>query len=394
MKKLLFVIDSLNIGGAEKSLVSLLNMIDPSKYEIDLLLFKRGGDLEKHVPEYVNILSPPEYFLFLDGTRFPIGKKLKYYNFRIKTSLFIRLNNFKRKSHHSEQVVYRSIKSILKPIITHYDAAIAYSQGMPTYYVAHKVNALKKLAWINTDYVNTQYDKNVDYDSYKHMDKIITVSYHTKQSISKIRDEYKKKIDLIFDIINPEFISKLADEQNIVEFEDSFVNILTVGRLVSAKSYDKAVEVARLLKSAGYKFKWFVIGEGSEKDAIQRMIDDYNLNAHFVLLGKKINPYVYMKNCDIYVQTSSKEGFGLTVCEAKILKRPIVCTNFDTAKEIIEHNKTGLIVEHNIESIYEGVKRFLEDHSFKRDIMKELDSIQPYNSLNQLQRFYNILEKA
>lgn len=391
-KNLLFVIDSLIIGGAEKSLISLLTMIDPSKYTIDLMLFKKGDDLEKYLPNYVRTIPAPEYFRFLYKEKVPLSKKVTYFYHQIKTSLNLRLNNCQRRPLHSEQVVFRSIKKIIFPLQKKYDVAIAYSQGMPTYFVAHKVTASKKLAWINTDYVNTAYDKEIDYASYSKMTKIIAVSQHTKESVSQIREEYNNKVELVLDIINPSMISRMAEEDTIDEFDKSCINILTVGRLVTAKSYATAIEVARLLKNAGYRFKWFGVGEGPERKKLLEMIDKYKLNDCFILLGNRLNPYPYMKNCDIYVQTSIKEGFGLTVSEAKILKRPIVCSNFPTAKEIINHNIDGLIVEHDIKSIYNGIKKYLDDSSFRGEIIKQLHLKEPYNSVNQLKKIYQLIE--
>lgn len=386
-KKLLFVIDSLTIGGAEKSLVSLLNLIDSSKYEIDLLLIKRGGDLEKYVPSYINILPVPKYFSSIEN-------KFSFENlyYRIKTSLNLRVNNYKKNLLHSEQVVFKSINKIISPLNKMYDVAIAYSQGMPTYIVANKVEASKKLAWINTDYVNTLYDKEFDYKSYSKIDKIIAVSKHTKSSVSQLREEYKNKVQLILDIVDPKMIDKMSLEEDAEEFDKSLVNILTVGRLVTAKGYQKAIEVAKLLRNAGYEFKWFSIGEGPERKKLQKLIEQYKLQDHFIFLGKRVNPYVYMRNCDIYVQTSIKEGFGLTVSEAKILKRPIVCTSFPTAKEIIQNEVDGLIVEQDIENIYNGVKKYLDEKSFKDTVMKKLDSTEPYSSVNQINIFYNLIE--
>ncbi|MGF9965401.1 glycosyltransferase [Bacillus rhizoplanae] len=391
-KKLLFVIDSLTIGGAEKSLISLLNLINPSKYEIDLLLLKTGGDLESYVPKNVNILPVPEYFRYINNEKVHLSKSAIYLYYRIKTSLSLRVNNYKKNILHSEQVVFRSIKKIIAPIQKKYDVAIAYSQGMPTYLVANKVTASKKLAWINTDYTNTLYDKELDYESYKKIDKIIAVSQNTKESLMNLRKEYTDKVDLVLDIIDPNIIYKMSEVNEFNEFDKSIVNILTVGRLVAVKSYSTAIEVAHLLKKSGYKFKWFGVGEGPEKKRLQELIDEYQLNDCFILLGKKVNPYPYMKNCDIYVQTSVKEGFGLTVCEAKILKRPIVCTNFFTAKEIIDHNVDGLVVEQNINSIYNGIKKYLDDNSFREKIIAELNSKEPYSSVNQLSKFYGLIE--
>ncbi|MCV9884802.1 glycosyltransferase [Metabacillus halosaccharovorans] len=386
-KELLFVIDSLTIGGAEKSLVSLLNLIDSSKYEIDLLLIKRGGDLEKYVPSYINILPVPKYFRSIENN---FSFENLYY--RIKTSLSLRVNDYRKTVLHSEQVVYKSINKIISPLNKMYDVAIAYSQGMPTYIVANKVQAAKKIAWINTDYVNTLYDKELDYKSYSKIDKIIAVSEHTKRSVSHLREEYKNKVDLVLDIVDPKMIDKMSLEEDAEEFNKSLVNILTVGRLVTAKGYEKAIEVAKLLKHAGYKFKWFSIGEGPERKKLQKLIEEYKLQDYFVFLGKKVNPYIYMRNCDIYVQTSIKEGFGLTVSEAKILKRPIVCTSFPTAKEIIQNEVDGLIVEQDIESIYNGVKKYLDEKGFKEKVSKKLDSTEPYSSVNQINNFYSLIE--
>ncbi|ASK63716.1 glycosyl transferase [Virgibacillus phasianinus] len=390
--KLLFVIDSLCIGGAEKSLVSLLNMIDPSLYDIDLLLFKKGGELEDLIPNYVNILLVPEYFRFINKEISGAAITNAYfYYYKFKTSFALRLNNLKKNPLHSEQVVYKCIHKIFTPLFQEYDVAIAYSQGMPTYFVANMVTSEKKLAWINTDYSNTLYDKEIDYDSYKKIDKIIAVSQHTKESVSKTRNEYHNKVEIFLDIINPKVIYKMAEEQESSEFDKSEINLLTVGRLEAVKAHNKAIEVAKKLKDSGYEFKWYVIGEGSEKAKLQKLIHKYGLNDYFILLGKKLNPYCYMKVCDIYVQTSLKEGFGLTINEAKILKRPIICTNFSAAKEIITNNVDGVIVEHDIDSIYYGIKKYLDDRAFKKKIENELDRTITYSPVHQISDFYKLI---
>ncbi|WP_230500662.1 glycosyltransferase [Sutcliffiella rhizosphaerae] len=381
----MFIIDSLHIGGAEKSLVSLLNNIDFSIYDIHLIMFKKGGELENLLPQSVNILETPGYFL---ATRNNGIKQFLYTFFRLKTSIKLRLNKFRKDPFHSEQVVYESIKTILNPIEKRYDVAIAYSQGMPTYFVCDKVNSGKKIAWINTDYKNTLYNKDLDYSFYQKFNEIIAVSENTRESVVHSKEEYKDKLDVIKDIVDPELIIRMSNEYSVSEFEKSHINILTVGRLATVKGYDKAIKVAALLKEEGYKFKWVVVGEGPERHKLQTQINKLNLNDHFLLIGEKLNPYVYMKSCDIYVQTSLKEGFGLTVSEAKILKRPIICTNFPTAKEIINHEIDGLIVEHDIHSIFKGVKRCIDDDAFRARIVNNLEISKKYNTLNEIGQFY------
>lgn len=97
------------------------------------------------------------------------------------------------------------------------------------------------------------------------MDKIIVVSENTRNSVYKIRKEYYEKVDILLDIVCPSMIHKLAQEYEVEEFDKTIINILTVGRLVTAKAYSKAIEVAKLLKASGYKFKWFAIGEDQKK---------------------------------------------------------------------------------------------------------------------------------
>lgn len=392
LKKLLFVLDSLTIGGAEKSLVSLLNTIDYSKFHVDLLLFKRGGDLEVLLPEEINLVPSPDYFRYLNKEYFSFKENLKFLAYRLKTSIALRGNTFNKEVIHSEQIVYRNIRKAFSNIEKTYDVAIAYSQGMPTYFVANHVVAGRKLAWINTDYVNTLYSKEIDFQSYKKIDKIVTVSKNTLRTVANLNEDYRKKTDILLDIVNPDIINQMAEETQPKEYLNNEINILTVGRLETAKSYDKAIEVAKLLRDTGYNFKWFCLGEGSERQKLEELINKYKLNNTFFLLGKRLNPYPYMKYCTLYVQTSLKEGFGLTVCEAKILKKPIVCTSFPTAKEILSHEIDGLIVSHSVEQIFEGIKRYLDDVQFFKCISTELNEGKTYSSVNQVDKFYKLIE--
>lgn len=390
MRNILFVIDSLTCGGAEKSLISLLNNIDYSKYKIDLLLFKRGGDFEKFLPSKVNLLEIPDYFKFLNGKYSGTKKnKIIYGIHRIKTSLNLRLNNISKNTIHSEQVVYKSIRNILQPLHKKYDVAVAYNQGLPTYFVSEKVKADKKLAWINCNYIKTMYDKDLDNRFYKNIDKIVVVSQFIYDSMSRMKYGYKCKMKIILDIVDPKLIMKMSVEEEAKELdeEDNF-KILTVGRLSSVKGYDLAVKAANLLKENKFKFKWFIIGEGPERKEIEELIESYGLKNEVILIGAKSNPYPYMKNCDLYVQTSRKEGFGLTVMEAKILKNVVVATNFDTINELITDNFDGVVVDKDERSIYEGIKLLINNTSFYDEIKKNVDKLKPYSSIKEIDKFY------
>lgn len=391
-KKILFVINSLTIGGSEKSLVSLLNTIDYSKYDIDLMMFKKGEEFDIYIPKEVNVLDIPEYYKFLnDKNSTNLKNKTKFLITRLKTSINLRINLLKKNHIHNEHILYKSQYKILSNLDKKYDAAIAYSQGMPTYFVADKVNANKKIAWINCDYATSKYDKDIDEKFYKTFDKIVAVSKTIKQSIIDIKPQYKDKIEVILDIVNPKLIENMAMEYEASEYSED-INILTVARLViDYKGYDIAIKTAKILKENGYKFKWYVVGDGPDKVKISSLIDEYDVKDCFILLGKRENPYPYMKNCDIYVQPSRREGFGLTVVEAKILNKPIVCTNFNTAKELIKNEYDGLISGNNEEELYLSIRRYIDDIILRNKVINTLENNLKYNSIDEIYKIYSLL---
>ena len=391
-KKILFVINSLTIGGSEKSLVSLLNTIDYSKYDIDLMMFKKGEEFDIYIPKEVNVLDIPEYYKFLnDKNSTNLKNKTKFLITRLKTSINLRINLLKKNHINNEHILYKSQYKILSNLDKKYDVAIAYSQGMPTYFVADKVNANKKIAWINCDYATSKYDKDIDEKFYKTFDKIVAVSKTIKQSIIDIKPQYKDKIEVILDIVNPKLIENMAMEYEASEYSED-INILTVARLViDYKGYDIAIKTAKILKENGYKFKWYVVGDGPDKVKISSLIDEYDVKDCFILLGKRENPYPYMKNCDIYVQPSRREGFGLTVVEAKILNKPIVCTNFNTAKELIENENDGLISGNNEEELYLSIRRYIDDIILRNKVINTLENNLKYNSIDEIYKIYSLL---
>lgn len=393
MKNILFIINSLTIGGSEKSLISLLESIDYSKYKIDLLMLKKGEAFDRFIPSEVNILEVPEYYRYLQGDlrSIKIKNRFKYSFIRYKCSLELRLNGLNGKIKNNQQIFYENQKNILEKINKKYDIAIAYAQGFPTYLLAEKINANKKIAWINCDYSATMYDKDLDKYYYDKVDKIIAVSESGKKSIIKVNKEYENKIEVIKDIVNPNLIIQMS-EDNVNEIDNLEFNIVTVARLVEEyKGYDIAIEACKILKDKGYKFKWYAIGEGQDRQKIENRIKYNNLEKEFILLGSKDNPYPYMKKCNLYVQTSRKEGFGLTVVEAQILKKPIVCTNFTSAKEIINNEIDGLIVKTDVESLSEGIIKMIENKEFYNKILKGLMDKKVYSSINEINRFYSVI---
>ncbi|MGG7157910.1 glycosyltransferase [Clostridium perfringens] len=321
-----------------------------------------------------------------------VFNKFKYLFYRIKTSINLRINNISKNSIYPEQVLYNSVKNILNPIMKKYDMAVAYSQGFPTYFISDKVSSNKKLAWINCNYVKSKYDKDLDNKYYNKIDKFIVVSKFIYDSISKMKYGYKNKMKIIFDIIDPNLIEQMSLD-SVYEIEQlndkETFTILTVGSLVEAKGYDLLIKAANLLKLNKFDFKWFIIGEGEERDKIKKLISRHNLEKQVFFLGSKSNPYKYMRLCDLYVQTSIREGFGLTVMEAKILKKVIVSTNFDTINELITNKVDGIVVEKNENDIYKAISELMTNLNYYNSIKTNLKKIMPYNSVSEINKFYD-----
>lgn len=392
MKNILFVIDSLNSGGAEKSLVSLLNLFDYKKYNVDLLMFSPVGLYLPLLPKEVNLLEQPK---FIKMQKFGIQSLVKNGDFkelliRLDTSISLR-NPFYNKELHTSQIIWRSISKCIDKLDKKYDIAIAYSQGIPTYYVAEKVKADKKLCWINTDYKIAPYNKKFDEKYYDQYDNVIAVSDYNKDVFINEMPGAKQKTKVIYDIVSPEFIKTMALHNG--GFNDDFdgLRILTIGRLVESKGFDMAIEACYKLIQEGYKVKWYAIGEGNLLNRLKRKVKEFGLEDIFKFLGTHQNPYTFLEQSDIYVQPSRFEGFGLAIAEARILKKPIVATNFTVIHNQIRNKENGIIVEMNSESIYKGVKQLIEDQNLKSFLFENLNK-EKIGTEQEIKKVYSLID--
>ena len=372
-KKILFVIDSLNSGGAEKSLISLLSLLDYSKCEVDLLTFRSGGLYEPLIHESVNRLKSPDIFTTMSKSIKEVLINKEYSNFfwRIKSSIDIRYKMRFTHIKHGAQVMWPNLKNKIQSLNKEYDVAVAYSQGTPTYYVAEKVEAVKKICWINTDYIKAGYNIEFDNKYYNNYNNIVTVSNKNKEILEKVFPKYKTKIKVIYDSISPKLVINMAKEDKGYNDDFDGIRILTIGRHVHLKGYDIAIDAARILKEKGIKFRWYSIGEGVLTSMLKQQVKENNLEDDFKFIGTYTNPYPFIRECDIYCQPSRFEGFGMAIAEAKILKKPVIVTNFEIASEQITDEENGLIVEMNSQAISTAIIRLMDD-IFKAKIVSNL----------------------
>ncbi len=371
MQRILFFIESLQCGGAEKSLLSLLNALNYDTYEVTLMVLRKGGEFEKLVPKHIQIKSVNYKAGILERIHF-------------KTKRFLDAKN----KFHRAQLFWQSVKNKIPHINTEYDIAISWGQGFATYFVAEKVKAIKKYAWVNTDYENAGYNAKRDICIYRKFDKIVGVSDFVKQLMQKLF--INNEVISIRNIIDAEEIKTRAKEKKAIVFDSDIINIVTVGRLVKYKGFELSIGACKILIDQGYKIHLYILGEGIERTFLEEEISKYDLESSCSLLGFNDNPYPYINDCDIYLQSSKLEGLGRTVIEAGVLCKPMVITNFATASSLLTHEKTGLITDMTSNDIASAIRRIIVDGKLKKYLVNNLKKKDDNEKEKTLSKVYDL----
>lgn len=393
MKRILFMCINMNIGGTEKALLTMLNEIGSSKYDITLLMLEENGGFLNEIPNFVKIKYVNEYKDIKPLIKEPpklLAKKL-IENKKYSMGLSIFFNYGISKVTNNMSYYYKYILRNIKNIEENYDLAVAYAGPMDfiTYFILNKIKAKKKVQWIHFDITKIGFNKKFAEKNYKKFDKIFVVSEEGREKLINLIPALNNKVEAFFNIISCNLIENMS--KNEKGFDDSFngVRILTVGRLSKEKGQDLTINALARLKNEGYNIKWYCIGDGTEKDNYKQRIKNLKLENDYILLGSKLNPYPFMKHCDIYVQASRYEGYCITLGEARCFDNPIVTTNFTGANEQIKNEVTGLICDSSEEGIYKSVKRLLDDedlyNNIKINLSKEIvDSTNEINKLDKV----------
>lgn len=388
MKKVLFVMQSLYNGGAEKSLVNLLNEMPDEIFHIDLLLFKKEGMFLAQVPSSVNILDTPLLLKELFG---PVGEAHRMLFYKVGGTLLAKV----RKKEGSERAAWRwknVYEKVLPKLPGHYDVAIAYISGEVMYYVADKVNAKKKIVWIHNDYREAKHPREFDKRYLQQMDGIVSIS---ERCVDILKEEFPELVDRMYcieNITSSVVTRKRASEFVPIEYSNQTSSVLSVGRLMEQKGFDMAVDAAKILKGKKYKFRWFVIGNGELERKLKDKIKENNVEDCFILIGAKENPYPYIKNCTVFAQTSRWEGKSVVLDEAKILCKPIVVTDYPTVHDQIEDGKEGMIVGMNAESIADGIQKMLGNKTLRKKYSEYLKAHE-YGNQDEIQKYIDLIEE-
>ncbi|WP_338855119.1 glycosyltransferase [Clostridium perfringens] len=391
MKNILISSFDMEIGGVERSLISMLNNFDYENYNVDLMLYSHTGDFMELLPDKPNLLKEDKAYKTF---RMSIKDVFKNRKIGIGLARIIAKINANSKSESESgyiqmQYMWKYALPFLPNSNKEYDVAISYL--WPHYYVAEKVKAKIKIAWIHTDYSNIHTNIELDLDMWNKFDYIISISKKVTEAFISKYHSLKDKIIEIENITSPEFIKEMSNkEQTEIISSNEFFNIVSVGRLSYAKGFDNAINALKILNEKGFKnIKWYLIGYGGDEGMLKNLIKENNLEENFILLGKKINPYPYIKACDLYVQPSRYEGKAVTVSEAQILGKPVMITNYTTAKSQVNHNIDGYITDLSVDGIANGIEFLYKDKELMKRLSKNCSNYY-YGNSNELQKLYKI----
>ncbi|MDT3428802.1 glycosyltransferase involved in cell wall biosynthesis [Paenibacillus forsythiae] len=398
MKKLLIASYDMEVGGVERSLAGMLNHFDYESYAVDLMLYRHAGEFMELLPAAANLLpEQPTYSTF---------RKSIYETFR-GGHLLIGLGRLLSRLHASMpgrkastesgyyqmQLMWKYTLPFLPRLNQEYDAAISYL--WPHCFVADKVTARTKIAWIHTDYSTVETNVAMDLKMWDKFDRIVAVSEACKASFLAKYPSLEPKVIVMENLTSPEFIRTMAAKESAGEMaRDARFKLVTVARLSHAKGIDNAVRALKLLRERGYDdIAWYVVGYGGDEAMIRGLIEEYGLQDRFILLGKQINPYPYIRCADLYVQPSRYEGKAVTVTEAKILGKPVLITDYTTSRSQVSDGVDGRIAALSAEGIADGIEELylrpgerekLADHCRRTD----------YGNSSELEKLYRCMDEA
>lgn len=396
-KNILIFSHAMEIGGAERALLGLLGSIDYNKCNIDLFLMRHSGELMNLIPKEVNLLPENKKYASL---AVPITQVIKNKNFSIalgrvlgkyKAELYAKSNKL-NECYASIEYSHKYTKAFMPKISDKtYDLAISFLT--PHYFVTEKIDAKKKIAWIHTDYQYINVDVESELKMWSAYNHIISISDDVTRSFLSKFPTLKDKIVKIENISPKSFIisqSEITDAKNKIG-NTAGTTLLSIGRFCEQKNFDNVPEICSLIKQKGIDVKWYLIGFGGDEELIKSKIREFHMEDSVIILGKKDNPYPYIKACDIYVQPSRYEGKAVTVSEALILNKPVVITNYATAHSQLTDGVDGIIAPLDNQGCADKTAELIMDKDLQNKLIENTKA-NDYSNEKEIEKLYKLIE--
>lgn len=401
MKSILFVINTMGIGGGERAILELLRQIDLEKYEVSLFVLTGQGELINQIPEKVYLLNKKSYPIsVLDRKgkirllKTSIHRMLKRGSVFKRTGYIVKClrSMMEQNRIQKDKLLWKVFSDGAQRFEKEFDLAVAYLEGGSAYYVASHVNAKKKVAFIHTNYGLSGYNRVLDEDCYVKFDNVFTVSASVKASFLAAYPECAGITEVFYNLIDRNKIILESKAEGGFSDDCVGVRILTVGRLVPQKALDLAIDTMNVLKRADMEIRWYVLGEGELRRQLKDHIMSHGLEEDFILLGTVANPYPYYKQCDLYVHTAYIEGKSVAIEEAQILGCAILATEYDGVREQIEDGVDGVICEPNPEKLAEKILKFVRDPQTALDLSLAAFRRKQVNNLEEVHKLLDLLK--
>ena len=379
-KRICFVCEYMLCGGVEKSLLSLLQALPPARFDITVLLLQKKGELLDQIPDWVHVKemelpsSVADDLLIGKGNALKKAVRERHLLRAAKKAINGLLISVPKCSGEMKRVRYYDRISLVIPDYPEsFDVVIDYmGYGLfNTFYAAKKMHAEKKLSWIHFDVELSMGDISAYTNYFSDFDRLVCVSQEIREKSERKLPQFKEKFRVFHNVIQTERIWQLANEGTGFTENDPTPRIVSVGRLDPQKGFDLALIAFNKLKKEGYLFHWYIIGEGHQREELEKLVREYQLTDDVTLMGRQLNPYPYIAQCDLYFQPSRHEAYGIAAAEARVLCRPVLCTDFSGAREQFRDGETARIVKCEVQELYTGLKEML-DHPELRDRFRNL----------------------
>lgn len=392
----------MELGGAERALLGLLNAVDCERVDVDLFLNQHTGAFMSLIPSKVHLLSERKGYNAIER---PLIQVLKEGQFKIALArIKARREHDKYYSTLDEHVmaqdssIFQYVMDAVAPHLDNlddlgeYDLAISFMQ--PHNIVLDKVRAKKKICWIHTDYSTIHVHAQQELKIWEQYDHVVSISEDCTRAFLKTFPSLSSKIILMENILSSDFVREQArlGAAHELQVPHGVLKLVSVGRISYAKNYDNVPHIARLLKAQGLKFKWFIVGPGDHR-AIDKTIIETGTGDVVEFLGSRNNPYPYIKEADIYVQLSRYEGKSVTVREAQMLCRPVLITNYATASSQVSDGKDGIICPMDNEGIAQAIWELAHDDE-KREKLSSYCREHDFGNEKEINKIYQLVEST
>ena len=387
---------AMELGGVERSLLGLLDSIDYDRYDVDLFLMRHSGELMPYLNPKANLLpelaqyaslAVPMASLIKSGR---LGVLCGRLSGKLAAQRFDKQHTGTKPSVTALTYSHKYTLSSMPQISDKtYDLAVSFLT--PHYFVRKRVKAKKYAAWIHTDYTALNFDRASEVDMWGGYDAICGVSEQASESFQTAFPELAGKVQTIENILPKDLICKQAQEPQADMPSGMGKTLLSVGRFCDAKNFDNVPDICRRLVEDGLDVKWYLIGYGGDEPLIRRKIDEAGMQERVVILGKKDNPYPYMRACDLYVQPSRYEGKAVTVREAQLLGKPVVITDYATAASQLEDGVDGVVVPMDNAGCAAGIAALMRDTERMR-FFSENCKMRDYTNSAEIEKIYALME--